>query len=248
MPSKILLFLDFDGVLHGVSDVSLFRHEEHLARVLRDFPTVEIVISSAWRKTHTLAAMHTFFLTDLRARVIGVTPVFKIGDADTTAVPGSRFHEIKRYLAASGDPARPWLALDDDDEFFPPGCAQLVLCDPRHGFGPGAETRLRAALMALLEKKEEIKMNPEMNKDVEPAQAVNPGPAKADWDEALARSGIDPQTITEYNVPNSADESDQILMGDALAALSSEVGLTDEDAELLDKARDKTPAKPLNFD
>jgi len=148
--SKPLLFVDFDGVLHAVNDPHLFRHEEHLARVLSDFPAVEIVISSAWRKTHTLAAMRTFFLTDLRARVIGVTPVFKLGDADTTAVPGSRYHEIQRWRASNDALSRPWLALDDDPEFFPTGCAELVLCDPKMGFGPGAEKRLRAALNALL--------------------------------------------------------------------------------------------------
>ncbi|WP_049765675.1 HAD domain-containing protein [Rhodoferax ferrireducens] len=147
---KILLFLDFDGVMHAVDDPHLFGHEEHLARVLTDFPTVEIVISSAWRKTNTLANMKKFFLTDLRARVVGVTPVFRIGEANTSVTPGARYHEIQRYLAASCDPGRPWIALDDDPVFFPPGCAELVLCDPKFGFGPGAEVRLRAALTALI--------------------------------------------------------------------------------------------------
>lgn len=147
---KILLFLDFDGVMHGVNDVSLFRHEGHLAKVLRDFPSADIVISSAWRKTHTLAAMKTFFLTELRARVIGVTPIFKLDEADTSAVPDARFHEIQRWRAANDALGRPWLALDDDAEWFPPGCANLVLCDPKYGFGPVAEKALRAALTARL--------------------------------------------------------------------------------------------------
>lgn len=147
---KILLFLDFDGVMHGVQDSALFRHEERLAQVLTDFPTVEIIISSAWRKTHTLAAMKNFFLTELRSRVVAVTPVFQVGSADTSVTPGARFHEIKRYLAASGDPGRRWIALDDDADWFPPGCAQLVLCDPKFGFGPVAEKRLRDALAALV--------------------------------------------------------------------------------------------------
>jgi len=147
---KISLFLDYDGVLHPVDSPIFFTREEHLARVLVDFPSVEIVISSAWRKTHTLKAMRNFFLTDLRARVVAVTPVFQVGDADTTAVPGARYHEILRFLVASGDPGRPWVALDEEEDWFPPGCAQLVLCDPKFGFGPGAEKLLRAALTARL--------------------------------------------------------------------------------------------------
>lgn len=145
---KIPLFLDFDGVMHPINQLDLFCREEHLAQVLRDFPSVEIVISSAWRTSHTLLNMKTFFLTDLRERVIGVTPVFRIGDADTTATPGARYHEIQKYLAATGARGRPWLALDDDPDFFPPRCANLVLCDPKHGFGNVAEKALRAALAA----------------------------------------------------------------------------------------------------
>lgn len=61
----MILFLDFDGVLHPVNQVDLFSREEHLARVLRDFPHVEIVISSAWRQDYTLKNIQTFFLTDL---------------------------------------------------------------------------------------------------------------------------------------------------------------------------------------
>ena len=56
-------------------------------------------------------------------------------------------------------------------------------------------------------------MSQELNeKDAEPAQKVGQkvhlGLAKEVWDEVLMRCGIDPQTITEYNVRNSAAETD----------------------------------------
>ena len=54
-------------------------------------------------------------------------------------------------------------------------------------------------------------MNHEFNqqpKVAEQTQKVNPGLAKDAWDEVLTRSGIDPATITEYNVPNSAEEDE----------------------------------------
>jgi plasmid stability protein len=40
----------------------------------------------------------------------------------------------------------------------------------------------------------------------------------------------------------------RIHLGDALAALGSKVGLTDEDIASIDQTRDKSPAKPMKFD
>lgn len=85
---------------------------------------------------------------DLRSRVVGVTPVFQIGDADTSAVPGTRYHEIQKYLADVGNRKCPWLALDDVPDFFPPRCAELVLCNGNHGFGEAEERALRSMLQA----------------------------------------------------------------------------------------------------
>lgn len=39
----------------------------------------------------------------------------------------------------------------------------------------------------------------------------------------------------------------RVRLGDALAALSRDIGLTNEDFEVLDRVRDQTPAKPLEF-
>jgi plasmid stability protein len=40
----------------------------------------------------------------------------------------------------------------------------------------------------------------------------------------------------------------RVRMGDALAALGQKIGLTDEDFEIFNQVRDKTPAKPLSFE
>lgn len=60
----------------------------------------------------------------------------------------------------------------------------------------------------MLNSIKKIKMNHEFNKQPEQTQKINPGLAKAAWDEVLTRSGIDPTSITEYNVPNSAEEDE----------------------------------------
>lgn len=39
----------------------------------------------------------------------------------------------------------------------------------------------------------------------------------------------------------------RVRLGDALAALSRDIGLTNEDFEMLDRVRDQTPAVPLEF-
>jgi len=39
----------------------------------------------------------------------------------------------------------------------------------------------------------------------------------------------------------------RVRMGDALAELGRRIGLTNEDFEVFEQVRDKTPAKPLRF-
>ncbi len=40
----------------------------------------------------------------------------------------------------------------------------------------------------------------------------------------------------------------RIRLGDALAALSRQVGLTNDDFAVLDEVRDRAPAKPMEFE
>jgi len=40
----------------------------------------------------------------------------------------------------------------------------------------------------------------------------------------------------------------RILLGDALAALGRKVGLAEENFEIFDQVRDRTPAEPLKFE
>jgi plasmid stability protein len=40
----------------------------------------------------------------------------------------------------------------------------------------------------------------------------------------------------------------RLRLGEALAVLSSKIGLTNKDFEIFDQVRDKTPAEPLRFE
>jgi len=140
----VILFLDFDGVMHPVNQVDLFCREEHLARVLRDFPGIDIVISSSWRETHTLKNMKTFFLTDLRSRIVGVTPVIEMRDA--VEGQGVRLREINQYLTETANQHRSWFALDDDISLFSAHCPNLILCNGNHGFSEAEERTITNGL------------------------------------------------------------------------------------------------------
>jgi hypothetical protein len=144
----MLLFLDFDGVLHKLTasgwvgereENKLFRFVPRFESVVRDYPFAEIVISSSWREWKSMDALRETFSPDIAGRIIGMTPVLKIRDAGD--VPGIRHREILAYLAGSG---ADWLALDDDASIFPPGCAELIVCED--GFRDAEERALRAAL------------------------------------------------------------------------------------------------------
>ena len=40
----------------------------------------------------------------------------------------------------------------------------------------------------------------------------------------------------------------RVLLGDALAAMSRQIGLSNEDFEVFNQVRDNTPAQPLSFE
>jgi hypothetical protein len=138
----MILFLDFDGVLHTINrSRGTFEHLVLFESVLRDFPQVDIVISSAWREDHSLEELQSFFSTDIRRRIIDATPVLH-----HLSQRHLRQAEIMLWLREVGREYEGWVALDDSDWLFSPLCRNLVLVDPDTGFSPDAEKRLRKKL------------------------------------------------------------------------------------------------------
>lgn len=149
----MILFLDFDGVLHPhfVRPGDQFESWPRLEAVLIEHAHVEIVVSSSWR-TIPAAEWDQEVPESLRRRVVGRTPVISRPlraryPLDYEPEP-IRFWEIQRYLKTTRQASRPWVALDDDETVFPPACPNLILC--RDGFGDDEERRLRAALQEVL--------------------------------------------------------------------------------------------------
>jgi len=146
--STTLLFLDFDGVLHPfpmpADPANLFCDLPRLEAVLRDFPAVQVVISSSWRERYSFSELARLFSPDIARRVVGILPVIEIRSlADTNKI---RYREIQQFLA--GMPAN-WIALDDDPSLFPNPCPHLIWCE--EGFGEKEETELRHAMQLLQE-------------------------------------------------------------------------------------------------
>ena len=138
----MILFLDFDGVLHPFSRPDgAFSLLPRVERVIRDFPDVDIVISSTWREMHALDDLRTFFSPDIRARIVDVTPVL-----DGAANLHVREAEITHWLRSAGREGEAWVAVDDSEWFFSPQCGNLILVDAEAGFDERAERALRQRL------------------------------------------------------------------------------------------------------
>jgi hypothetical protein len=69
-------------------------------------------------------------------------------DAERAVAIGERQYEIERWIADSGAPMRPWVAIDDDATLFRPGCPNLVVCDPAIGLTVSQLDELDVMLMS----------------------------------------------------------------------------------------------------
>jgi len=58
----MILFLDFDGVLHPMNRATgVFSLLPHFEQVMRDYPGVDIVVSSTWRETYSIEELRSVF-------------------------------------------------------------------------------------------------------------------------------------------------------------------------------------------
>ena len=146
---RLIVFLDFDGVLHPdpCRDEQLFECAPRLAQTLEEFPETSVVLSTSWRTFMNLEQLVVAFDPELRWRVIGVTPRFADFSAPRGLVPYRRQAECVQWLNENGMNDAPWIALDDRASWFEPYCENLVTCDALVGFDDGAAGRLRTGLL-----------------------------------------------------------------------------------------------------
>ena len=125
---ELVIYLDFDGVLHhenclwsptkgpylsAPSRYKLFQHAELLAKVLEPSPEVKIVLSTTWIRRYGLDTSAKRLPASLQARVIG-------GTFHSRHLPEDEFRYLSRGQQVTADVTRreprDWLALDDDGE------------------------------------------------------------------------------------------------------------------------------------
>ena len=143
--SSDLLFLDIDGVLHPIGvDYSFssrfFSHLPRLEELLREFESVDVVISSDWRLAESIEQLQRYFSADIRHRIIGATPQID----PNAAVHHRRQLEIQAWLDGNGSSNAEWVALDDWPSSFEAGFARLVLTDSTRAFDQDSFQELRS--------------------------------------------------------------------------------------------------------
>ena len=164
----MILFLDFDGVLHpdavyrvpgqgivlktamlpeGYENTFLFCYLPYLESVLADFPKVSMVLSTSWVSVVGFERARECLSPGLRERVLGAT-------YHSLYTPNwhyqTRFEQIFAYVARHRLGSR-WLAIDNDPEGWPAvQYENLVLTDDDAGLGDtAAVSRLRERLASL---------------------------------------------------------------------------------------------------
>lgn len=132
----MVLFLDFDGVLHpavNYSDTLLLCKLPLLETVLRSRPQVSVVISSTWRESRTLPELRTFFSADIAPRVIDVTAAWRDVQDEESFGTYVRQAEIEAWLRTTGRAWEQWVAVDDQSHLFRPFCKNLLATSPATG-------------------------------------------------------------------------------------------------------------------
>ncbi|WP_341674735.1 HAD domain-containing protein [Niveibacterium sp. SC-1] len=149
----MIVFLDFDGVLHplnrGPAD---FARTPLLFPLLDEFSEAKVVLSTSWRYTYPFDVLCAKLPKRLADRIVGMTPLNACQNPahhhDGRPRWPVREHECRDWLVAQGLEDAAWLAVDDDREVFSKE-APVVWCDPREGLTPDAVDQIRARLSAM---------------------------------------------------------------------------------------------------
>lgn len=157
----MILFLDFDGVLHPdevfrtprgpqlLSAGKLFMWTSILEAELEHHPSVKIVLSTSWVRELGFSRAKKQLSEGLQVRVIGSTwhsSMSKVWADQVWWDQASRHEQILRYVSRAKIPR--WFAIDDDaDGWASNDLDRLLMTDRRLGLTtPGLVDSLRVKL------------------------------------------------------------------------------------------------------
>lgn len=159
--ASMLLFLDFDGVLHP-DDVymergrptlraegDLFMWVGILEQLLAPYSTLDIVLSTSWVRWRSYSRTCKTLPDNLRKRIVGATWHSRVDPREWAEL--TRYQQIRRYLGHRHNTS--WIALDDDDERWPEAERdQLIYTNPDRGLSDlETQRRLQTALVKAFE-------------------------------------------------------------------------------------------------
>ncbi len=131
---ELLLYLDYDGVLHhedvwwharigpylrASDEYKLFQHLNLLETLLAPYPEVRIVLSTSWVRRYGCSKSAKQLGPRLRQRVLGATFHSRMNEDIFMSSPRG----LQVWEDVLRRKPRDWLALDDDAEGWPPESA-----------------------------------------------------------------------------------------------------------------------------
>ncbi len=138
----MILFLDFDGVLHPLSPQGMprapFSRLPLLEDVLREFRSVRVVLTTAWRHSLTLDQLREVFSKDIAPRIVDATPA--------VSRSATLYEEVRSFLDNDASLGEDWVVLCADNDGFPPDSNHLIRTEPTVGLTRQDQALLRARL------------------------------------------------------------------------------------------------------
>lgn len=139
----LILYLDFDGVLHhenvlwhprigaylsAPDGYVLFQHAALLEEILAPHPDVQIVLSTSWVRRYGCTKAAKNLRPALRSRVIGATFHSRMNEDEFAAAPRG----MQVWSDVLRRKPRDWLALDDDWLHWPKWCLDKFVRTHEH--------------------------------------------------------------------------------------------------------------------
>lgn len=141
----MILFLDFDGVLHPITGSPPFKPDcmAVLSNILDAYPEIRIVITSSWREEKSLDELVSLLGEQIGSSVIGTTPII-----DEAFMHNVRYHEALEYLKGSSLEHFPWFAIDDERGSYPDN-VPVILTDRRSGLTSADVIKIKTLIEAI---------------------------------------------------------------------------------------------------
>ena len=148
-----VLFLDFDGVLHpdGCDSDQWFCRLPMLDPLLREFPQLEVAVSSSWGQAYPFDQLIEFFPDHMKPRVCGaVRGGLRVAEDRIPSELWNFVREAECHVwIRDNRPGARWLAIDDQGWRFDPASANVLLVDGKTGITDANVIELRRRFRTL---------------------------------------------------------------------------------------------------